>query len=37
VAELLADRDAGLDLAAVGFDADELAELMAGLDLPTGG
>jgi hypothetical protein len=29
VAELLADRDAGLDLAAVGFDADELAELLA--------
>jgi hypothetical protein len=28
VAELLADRDAGLDLAAVGFDADELAELL---------
>jgi DNA modification methylase len=37
VAELLADRDAGLDLAAVGFGADELAELMAGLDIPTGG
>lgn len=28
VAELLADRDAGLDLAAVGFDADELAQLL---------
>jgi hypothetical protein len=37
VAELLADRDAGLDLAAVGFDADELAALLAGLDAPTEG
>jgi hypothetical protein len=34
VAELLADRDAGLDLAAVGFDADELAALLAGTELP---
>jgi hypothetical protein len=37
VAELLADRDAGLDLAAVGFDADELAALLAGLDAPAEG
>lgn len=37
VARLLADRDAGLDLAAVGFTEDELAALLVGLDEGTEG
>lgn len=34
IEQLLADRDAGLDLGAVGFSDDELAELLARDELP---
>lgn len=37
VEALLADRDAGIDLAAVGFDAHELAALLVGVDTGTEG
>jgi ParB-like chromosome segregation protein Spo0J len=36
IEQILADRDAGFDLAAVGFDADELAGLLAGEDTDLG-